>query len=117
MYKVLVVEDDTLIRLTIVDALHDAGFEVFEASDGEVALKIIDQHALDFLFTDIQMPGDLTGVDVAHAVAERCPNAGIIVTSGRLTSDDITLPSRAEFISKPYSFTMIVDRLSAMADR
>nr|WP_314092234.1 response regulator [uncultured Shinella sp.] len=117
MDKVLVVEDDTLIRLTIIDALHDAGFEVFEASDGEVALKIINQHTIDFLFTDIQLPGDLTGVDVAHAVAERCPDAGIIVTSGRLTSEDIALPLRAEFISKPYSFTMIAARLSAIAHR
>lgn len=115
MQKILVVEDDVLIRLTIVDAMHDAGFEVLEAGNAEDAMKIVNEQAIDLLFTDIQLPGELTGIDIAHAFAERFPDAGIIVASGRLTPDNVALPSRAGFFSKPYSFDTIVARLREMA--
>jgi CheY-like chemotaxis protein len=117
MLRVLVVEDEALIRLTIMDALEDAGFEVIEAGSGDEAITIINEQTIHFLFTDIQMPGKLSGVDLAHAVAKRFPEAGIIVASGRLTPGDIELPPAAEFFSKPYAFSKIIDRLKSLSDR
>lgn len=117
MRKVLVVEDEALIRLTIVDALEDAGFEVVEAASADDAVEIINQQTIYLLFTDIQMPGKLSGIDLAHAVAQRFPAAGIIVASGRLTTGDIDLPPTAAFFSKPYDLSTIVARLNAFADR
>jgi two-component system cell cycle response regulator CpdR len=115
--KVLVVEDEVLIRLTLIDALEDAGFEVVEAGSADEAMEIVNEQAIHLLFTDIQMPGELSGIDLAHEVARRFPTAGIIVASGRLTPSDITLPRDAEFYSKPYDFATIVTRLSAMSKR
>jgi DNA-binding NtrC family response regulator len=115
MRKVLVVEDEVLIRLTIIDALEDAGFEVVEAATADDAVEIINEQTIHLLFTDIQMPGRLSGIDLAQAVAERFPNAGIIVASGRLTAGDIDLPPEAAFFSKPYDLSKIVDRLNAFA--
>ncbi|TCR65959.1 hypothetical protein EV561_1559 [Rhizobium sp. BK376] len=63
--------------------------------------------------TDIQMPGRLSRVDLANIVAQRFPEAGIIVASGRLTSNEVDLAPRAEFFSKPYDFARIVARLQA----
>ncbi|WP_037088086.1 response regulator [Neorhizobium vignae] len=111
MRRVLVVEDEALILLTVIDALEDAGFEVIEASTADDAVEIINEHTIHFLFTDIQMPGELSGVDLAHVVAERFPEAGIIVASGRLTPGDVNLPADAQFFSKPYDFATVVDRL------
>lgn len=111
----LVVEDEALIRLTIIDALEDAGFEVVEAASADDAMSILNGQTIHFLFTDVQMPGQMSGVDLAHVVAERFPDAGIIVASGRLTPGDVDLPERAEFFSKPYSFSDIVTRLNAMS--
>jgi two-component system cell cycle response regulator CpdR len=71
MRKVLVVDDEVLIRLTVTDALEDAGFEVIEAGTADEAVDMIDSEAIHFLFTDIQMPGVLTGVDLAKEVAAR----------------------------------------------
>lgn len=113
MHRILVVEDEPLIRLSVIDALEDAGFDVVEASSADDAVQIIDGQDIHFLFTDIQMPGTLSGVDLAHAVAERFPEAGIIVASGRIRPEDVDLPSGAEFFSKPYSFDTIVCRLRA----
>lgn len=115
MRKVLVVEDDALIRLTIIDALEDAGFEVVEAGSADEAVAIIHEQAIHLLFTDIQTPGKLSGIELAHLVAERFPSAGIIVASGRLTADNIDLPPTAEFFSKPYDFAKIVSRLNALS--
>ena len=117
MLKVLVVEDEALIRMTVIDALEDAGFEVVEAASADEAIDIIDKEIIHVLFTDIQMPGQLTGVDLAHATANRFPDAGIVVVSGRLIASDIDLPPKAEFFPKPYSITKIVDRLKAMSHK
>ncbi|CAN7701583.1 response regulator [Rhizobium sp. LjRoot98] len=115
MRKVLVVEDEPLIRLTAIGALEDAGFTVLEAGSADDAMDIISEEAIHFLFTDIQMPGVLSGVDLAHEVHQRFPDAGILVVSGRLTPADFDLPPNAQFVSKPYRFDDIARRLKSMA--
>ena len=115
MRKVLVVDDEVLIRMTVTDALEDAGFEVIEAGTVDEALDKIDDGTIHFLFTDIQMPGLLTGVDLAHEVAARFPHAGIVVASGRITPGEIDLPSSAQFFSKPYDLDLIVARFESMS--
>lgn len=64
MRKVLVVEDEPLIRLAAIDVLEDAGFVVIEAANADVAMDIIAAETIQFLFTDIQMPGHLSGVNL-----------------------------------------------------
>lgn len=115
MRKVLVVDDEVLIRMMVTDALEDAGFEVIEAGTVDEALDKIDDGTIHFLFTDIQMPGLLTGVDLAHEVAARFPHAGIVVASGRITPGEIDLPSSAQFFSKPYDLDLIVARFESMS--
>lgn len=115
MRRVLVVDDEPLIRMTVIDALEDAGFEVIEAGTADEALDIINDQAIHFLFTDIQMPGRNSGVDLAREVATRFPQAGIVVASGRVMEDEIDLPSSAEFFSKPYDLARIVQRFRALA--
>jgi DNA-binding response OmpR family regulator len=115
MRKVLVVDDEVLIRMMVTDALEDAGFEVIEAGNVDEALDKIDDGTIHFLFTDIQMPGLLTGVDLANEVAVRFPEAGIVVASGRITPGEVDLPSSAQFFSKPYDLDLIVARFEAMS--
>jgi FixJ family two-component response regulator len=76
---------------------------------------MIDSEVIHFLFTDIQMPGVLTGVDLANEVAERFPEAGIVVASGRVRSGEIDLPPSAKFFTKPYDLDLIVARFEAMS--
>src|SRR5580658_4164925 len=80
---VLVVEDNSLVRVVIADFLESAGFMVIQAADGAAALLILASGA-DFhvLFTDVQMPGPVNGVGVAMRVRERHPGMPIVVTSG-----------------------------------
>lgn len=114
MRKVLVVEDEVLIRLTLVDALHEAGFDVLDTGSAEHAIEIINEQTIHLLFTDIQLPGKLTGLDLAHRVFERFPDAGIIVASGRIQPMSTDLPPAAKFFSKPFGFDEIIACFIAM---
>ncbi|NTE87846.1 response regulator [Agrobacterium rubi] len=116
MRKVLVVDDEVLIRMAVIAALEDAGFTVIEARTADDALDLINDEMIHFLFTDIQMPGKHSGVDLAHQVAARFPQAGIVVASGRILSEDISLPPTAEFVTKPYDLELIVKHFKTLAD-
>jgi CheY-like chemotaxis protein len=71
---ILVVEDELLIRLMLVDALRDAGFEVVEASNADDALATLEsQPAIDLVFTDVRMPGTMDGVGLMKLLRETRP--------------------------------------------
>ncbi|WP_426232107.1 response regulator transcription factor [Pararhizobium sp. DWP3-4] len=81
-------DDEVLIRMAVIDALEDAGFVVIEAGTANEALDIIEKQTIHFLFTDIQMPGQHSGIDLAHEVATRFPRPESIIASRRVRPDD-----------------------------
>ena len=100
-YAVLVVEDEPLLRMHAVDIVEDAGFVAIEARDADEAIAILEKRAdVTLLFTDIQMPGSMDGLKLAHAVRDRWPPIKIVVVSGQmqLTQNDLpaTAPSDVE---------------------
>lgn len=100
---VLVVEDESLLRMMAVDLVEEAGFEALEAADADEAVRILESRLdIRLVFTDIQMPGSIDGLKLAACVRDRWPPVHIIVTSGHIARDDATLPEAAEFIEKPY---------------
>jgi two-component system, response regulator PdtaR len=97
----LVVDDDVLERMGASDMFLDAGYRVLEAEDADEALRIFETNAdIGLLFTDVSMPGSMSGSDLARQVAERWPRVGIMVTSGRPRPDKLPLSMR--FHDKPY---------------
>lgn len=107
--RVLVVEDEFLIRLTLVEALSDEGFLVLEAETGDAALPILQSDTtISLLLTDIQLPGTLNGHALASKARENLPHLPIIFMTGRSNTDDETDGSdRDVFISKPYTLANI----------
>lgn len=115
--KVLVVEDEPLIRLDVASYLAEAGFTVCEAADGEQALELLNcRDDIRAVFTDIEMPGSINGLDLAAVVRETWPDITVIVTSGRVRPNG-ELPEGADFFEKPYELSRIVDRLSRIDGR
>lgn len=104
----LVVEDEPLVRELIVLELEDAGYDVVEAEDGPSALAILQREPrVTLLFTDIRLPGGMTGWDIAeHARAMR-PKLHIIYTTG-YSSDELRLVAGAQFLKKPYRPAMVI---------
>lgn len=100
---ILVVEDETLIRIIAADALEESGFKVLEAANAAEALIILKDHQeVAVLFTDINMPGDMDGLDLARRVASERPEIKVIVTSGKQWLDSSSLPDDGVFLPKPY---------------
>jgi len=106
---VLVVEDEPLVREIIALALRDAGCEVLEASTGEGALTLLDNHGyrIHALFTDIELGGLLSGWDVADACRSAYPRMRIVYASGRGVDPSRVL-SDSRYFRKPYSYTAVI---------
>jgi len=114
---VLIVEDEPLVRMLACDMLEVGGFESLEAGAASEALSLIaTRPEIRVLFTDIDMPGDLDGLDLARTVAARAPKVKILVTSGAATPLPSDLPLGARFISKPYLPSKLLDLLKELLE-
>ena len=113
--KVLVVEDEMLLRMRAVDIVQDAGFTPIEAANADEALAILESRSdVDLLFTDIQMPGSMDGLKLAHAVYERWPSIKIILVSGKLTPTDSERPTDSRFFGKPLEVKQTIAEIQEM---
>jgi CheY-like chemotaxis protein len=98
---IVVVDDDVFERLGASGMFVDAGYRVLEADSADEALQFFETNAdIRLLFTDVSMPGSMSGSDLAHQVAERWPSVSIIVASGR--PRPYQLPLSMLFHDKPY---------------
>lgn len=106
---VLLVEDDTLVRIVAAEVMIDAGFRVVEAEHAAAALRLIAEGLTpDVLVTDVKMPGSIDGFALAQIIASRWPDTGIIVCSGHAMPAPGDLPDGAHFLGKPYVPTRLV---------
>jgi PAS domain S-box-containing protein len=102
---VLVVEDNVGLRRIVVRQLSDAGYHVLEASDAETALEVVDSpEPIHLLLTDIVMPGEMDGRDLARVAVTRRPTLRILLTSGFPVArwGGSTQPTGGRLLSKPY---------------
>ncbi|WP_323775726.1 response regulator [Leisingera sp.] len=108
---VLVVEDDPLVREAVLQRLEVLGYAVIEAADGEAALELLQQgEPVDLVFSDVVMPGRLSGYDLALLLRRRHPGIAVLLTSGyasRGVSRQRQLTSPVELIAKPYSLQVL----------
>jgi DNA-binding response OmpR family regulator len=103
--RVLVVEDEGLIRLILAEALEAAGYRVIEADTGDEAARLLDgPGGFDLVVTDIQMPGALDGVAVGRHARARHPGIPVIYATGRPESmaGMGSLGPREALLRKPY---------------
>lgn len=110
---VLVVEDEPLLRFDAVDLIEEAGFTVYSAANADQAILLLERHPdIRVVFTDIDMPGSMDGLRLAHAVRKRWPPVTIIVTSGHMKVTTEQMPENGQFFSKPYMPTQIISALN-----
>ncbi|MGE7139289.1 response regulator [Luteibacter sp. NPDC031894] len=95
---VLLVEDDDAIRELTAMILEDAGHEVHAMPDGDAADRWLQAHRADVLFTDVRMPGTVSGRDLA----ERHADMHVLVTSGEMREQHAWLTDAMDYLPKPY---------------
>src|SRR5712672_1088392 len=112
---ILVVEDDMLLRMRAVDMVEDAGYISVEAVDADQAVTILESRSdIALLFTDIQMPGSMDGLGLAHSVHARWPPIKIILVSGQLKLASIDIPADSRFFGKPLEAKKMIAEMQSM---
>ena len=112
---VLVVDDESLVRMVTVDMVEFAGYDVIEAADADDAVTILETRSdIALVMTDVDMPGSMDGLKLAHAVRNRWPPIKLIIVSGKSRLTEADLPTDARFIGKPYSVDTMVSALSSL---
>jgi DNA-binding NtrC family response regulator len=113
---ILIVEDEAFLRELATDLFEDAGYRVFSANNADGAARFLREHdKVNVLFTDVSMPGSMSGTDLAQYVAKRWPKIGIVIVSGRPLADKI--PPGASFHYKPYETRSVLREVRELAAR
>lgn len=102
-HAILIVENDWLLKLLAIDIVKESGFVALEAGNADEAVVILESRSdIALLLTDINMPGSMDGLKLAHAVRKRWPPIRIIVVSGAVRPAECDLPTDSRFFGKPY---------------
>lgn len=102
--KILVVEDEPLIRMDLALTLEEMGFSVLEASNANEAISLLEANGdIAAVVTDVDMPGTMDGFALAFAVRRRWPPCRLIVVSGHRRPAAGDMPDGSRFIPKPFA--------------
>jgi CheY-like chemotaxis protein len=106
---VLVVEDDVLLRALTVEYLEDCDFSVLQAETAEEAIRLLraNRH-IGVVFSDVQMPGSMDGVDLAHWIGRELPRVKVLLTSGKVGRGEV---GEWPLLAKPYQLGELVGQL------
>ncbi|MBM0103119.1 PAS domain S-box protein [Steroidobacter sp. S1-65] len=117
---VLVVEDEAAVRAYSVDALRDLGYCVLEAADGPSALRLLETAGpVDLLFTDVVLPGGMTGAQLAAQVQALRPGIKVLFTTGYARNAIFhhgRLDKGVQLITKPFSYADLASKVRDVLD-
>jgi CheY-like chemotaxis protein len=113
---VLIVEDEPLIRMDVAEYVNETGFSALEAATGDEALVILSARTdIEVVFTDVNMPGEIDGMELARLISDRWPHIAVIITSGMVRPRNADLSPRSLFFSKPYDLEHVVSTMRTLA--
>ena len=117
--RVLVVEDEPMIRMLLELGLQEAGLDVCSAENGAEALRILEKASFDILLLDYLMPG-MTGLELSAQVRRSNPNLPIALISGSaalLTHDEIAAAGVTRTFAKPFDLNDLIDWIDSVLPR
>ena len=114
--RVLIAEDEALIRMNSADMIREFGFGVIEAVDADEAISLLESVPdIKAVFTDIQMAGSMDGLRLAAFIRDRWPPVELVLVSGHMRVSDAEMPSRSRFFAKPYDADKVTKALQDFA--
>jgi two-component system, response regulator PdtaR len=113
---VLLVEDEPLVRMTAADELEEAGFQVLEAANADIAIALLEARSdeVQVVFTDVNMPGSMDGLELAEQVHRRWPHILLLISSGYARPHPDEIPDHGRFMPKPYYGPTLVRHITEM---
>nr|WP_294513258.1 ATP-binding protein [uncultured Rhodopila sp.] len=117
---ILVVEDEAAVREHAVTSLRELGYRVLSAGDAAAALRILARNqTIDLLFTDIGLPGGMTGRQLADAARARRPDLRVVYTTGYARNATLhggVLDLGMELLPKPFGYAALASKIRAILD-
>lgn len=114
--RVLVVDDQILLLLDLIDQLARHGVDAIPASNANEALARLDQ-TIDTVITDIEMPGGMSGIDLAWQLAQTHPHLPVVIASGGRRPGPGDIPPHAVFLPKPLRIGDVLATLCSSSHR
>jgi PAS domain S-box-containing protein len=114
--RVLLVEDEALIRISTADYLQDTGMTVIEAGSAQEALAEVDENGFDILVTDVHLP-DMSGLQLTLAVREKWPGVPVIFATGDRDVPGSEVLANKDLIVKPYDYDLLARKIRSMVGR
>jgi CheY-like chemotaxis protein len=117
---VLVVEDSDAVLEFVISALEDLGYRVLSARNGPEALRALEEEKIDLLFTDVVLPGGMTGRELADRALRTRPGLPILYTTGFSRNAIVhqgRLDGDVNFLGKPYTQSEVEQRVRALLDK
>ena len=109
--NVLLVEDEDDLRMVIGEALRMMGYRVTPAADGPQAVDAMEHGRFEIVVSDVNMPGGMSGIELAEHVRQLQPRARIILVSGFARAQLPSLPAHITFLPKPYRIPQLLELL------
>ncbi|MBO9723809.1 response regulator [Novosphingobium sp.] len=114
---ILIVDDEALLRFDLVDFFEAAGWRVFDAEDADQAIIILEERKeIRVVLTDVQMPGSLDGLKLAHYIRDRFPPTILYIASGHVPLREDELPAHATFLPKPFDPNRLLCQLEMVIE-
>ena len=109
----LVVEDNPAVRQVAHSTLHSLGFKVLEAETGDEAARLLRKNDdIKLVLSDVRMPGELSGIDLARLVQQEHPDIQVLLTTGYFDSDDRL--EDLNLLYKPYRATDLAEKIQSL---
>ena len=115
--RVLVVEDEFLIRMIVCEELRECGYQVIEAANADEAVVILQASPLDLIISDVKMPGSIDGLGLLAVVKDSLPELPVILISGHLEPAQAIKFGAARFLRKPFSMDEIADAVKSELEK
>lgn len=114
MASILFIEDEEALRGLIVDSLSEEGHQVAVAAEGYEATRLLANGTYDVVISDVSMPGEISGLDLAELIETRYPQTQIILVSGHARTQLPSIPATTQFLPKPYRLSQLLAMLPAV---
>lgn len=118
MPRILLAEDDEIMRISVSDRLKKFGWQVDEAQDGNEAIRLFQKHQYHLVISDIRMPG-LDGLSLLHEIHQQSPDTDVIIMTAHGSVDDAIECLRqgaADYILKPFDMDNLIIRVSRLLE-
>ena len=115
MGSILLVEDDNEVAALVTEMLHELGYRITRAASAQAALgALANDREIDVVFSDVMMPGEKNGLDLAAEVSRRRPNLKVLLTTGYAAGLISSANKDVHVLRKPYDIRSLDRALRAV---